>query len=408
MSSNYIIGLDIGTSVLKAAVAEVKDGKPVLRSVFKEPSVGLRKGVVIEMGEVSPAVGRLFSEVKKNYKGGLKSVYVNIGSPQVKVQGSRGIVPISRADSEIYAEDVDKVVNSSQAVNLATNRLIIHNVTREFIVDGVGDITEPIGLNGSRLEVSSLIIDAFAPHVKSVIRAVEIAGGKINGVVFNPLIASRAALSKTEKNLGVILIDIGFGTTGYAVFEDNKLTAAGLVPLGAGNITNDIAIGLKINATAAENLKLHYGYALAKEVSSKDAIELKKFSSRERGSISRRFVAEIIESRLAEIFEFVDNELRSLDKAGKLAGGAVLVGGGAKMPGLTELVKQELKLSSQIGLTIRENWGNEGNDFADVFEDPEFVNCLGLILWAYDGERQRQHSPISAFKFKNLIKYFTP
>ena len=408
MSSNFIIGLDIGTSLVKAAVAEIKDGKPVLRAVFKEPSVGLRKGVVIEMGEVSPAVGRLFTEVKKNYKGGIKSVYVNIGTPQIKVQSSRGIVPISRADSEIYAEDVEKVVNSSQAVNMTTNRLIIHNVTREFIVDGVGDITEPIGLSGSRLEVSSLIIDAFAPHVKSVIRAVEIAGGKISGVVFNPLIASRAALSKTQKNLGTVLIDIGFGTTGYAVFEDNKLVSTGLIPLGAGNITNDIAVGLKIQAVAAENLKLHYGYALAKEVSSKESIELKKFSSQERGDISRRFVAEIIESRLAEILEFIENELRSMGKAGKLAGGAVLVGGGAKMPGLTALVKQELKLTTQIGLTMREEWGNEGNDFADVFEDPQFVNSLGLILWASEGEHHKHPSPISNFRFKNILKYFIP
>ncbi|MBI4085500.1 MAG: cell division protein FtsA [Candidatus Liptonbacteria bacterium] len=408
MSSNFIIGLDIGTSVLKAAVAELRGEKPILRAVFKEPSVGLRKGVVIEMGEVSPAIGRLFSEVKKDYKNGLRSVYVNVGTPQIRVQSSRGIVPISRADSEIYQEDVEKVINSSQAVNLSTNRLIIHNVTKEFIVDGVGDITEPVGLSGSRLEVSSLIIDAFSPHVKGVTRAVEIAGGKISGIVFNPLIASRAALTKTQKNLGVILIDIGFGTTGYALFEENKLICTGLIPLGAGNITNDIAVGLKIPVAAAENLKLHYGYALAKEVSSKDSIELKKFSSEERGSVSRRFVAEIIESRLAEILEFVDNELRSIGKAGKLAGGAVLVGGGAKMPGLTELVRQELKLASQIGLTVRGEWGNEGNDFSDVFEDPEFVNALGLILWACDGVRDRGFSSIPDLRFKNLLKYFIP
>ncbi len=408
MSSNFIVGLDIGTSVLKAAVAEIVGGKPVLRSVFKEPSLGLRKGVVIEIGEVSPAVGRLFSEVKKNYKSGLKSVYVNIGTPQIKVQSSRGIVPISRADSEIYSEDVEKVVGSSQAVNLAANRVIIHNVTREFIVDGVGDITEPVGLSGSRLEVSSLIIDAFSPHVKSVTRAVEIAGGRVGGICFNPLIASRAVLSKTQKDLGTILIDIGFGTTGYAIFEDNKLVTTGLIPLGAGNITNDIAIGLKINAAAAENLKLHYGYALAKEVSSKETIELKKFAAQERGTVSRRYVAEIIESRLAEILEFIDNELRSLGKAGKLAGGAVLVGGGAKMPGMTELVRQELKLATQIGMTIRDEWGNGGNDFADVFEDPEFVNSLGLIVSAYYGEKHRQPSQIPSFNLKNLLKYFIP
>ncbi len=406
--SNFIVGLDIGTSLLKAAVAEVRGGKPVLRSVFKEPSSGLRKGVVIEMGEASPAVGRLFSEVKKNYKSGLKSVFVNIGTPQIRVQNSRGIVPISRADSEIYSEDVEKVVSSSQAVSMATNRLIIHNVTREFVVDGVGDIMEPVGLSGSRLEVNSVIIDAFAPHVRSVIRSIEIAGGRIGGLVFNPLIAGRSALTKMEKNLGVVLIDIGFGTTGYAAFEDNKLISSGIIPFGAGNVTNDIAVGLKIPVAAAENLKLHYGHAFPKEVSSKEIIELKKFSPQERGTASRRFVAEIIEARLAEILELVDNELKALGKSGKLAGGAVLVGGGAKIPGLAELVKQELKLTSQIGMTLREEWGNEGEDFADVFEDPEFVNCLGLILWAYDGEKRRHPSSVSGFSFKNVLKYFVP
>ncbi len=404
---NYIVGLDIGTSMLKAAVAEIKNNRPVLRAVFKEPAVGLRHGAVIEIGEVSPAVGRLFSEVKKNYKPALKNVYINIGTPQIKVQASRGIVPVSRADSEIYRDDIEKAVKASQAINLPQNRLIIHNVTREFIVDGVGDIIDPLGLSGSRLEVNCFVIDAFSPHVKNLMRAVEIAGARISGLVFNSLISSRAALSKSQKDLGTVLIDIGSGVTSFAVFEENKLVGAGIIPLGAGNITNDLAVGLKIPVAAAENLKLHYGYALAKEVSSKETIELKKFSPNDKGMASRRFMAEIIESRLAEILEFVDNELKSFGKSGKLAGGVVLVGGGAKMPGLTELAKQELKLSAQIGLTLREEWGNEGNDFLDVFEDPEFVNALGLVLWAFDNER-RQSSAVSISKFKDFWKYFMP
>ncbi len=405
---NYIVGLDVGTLMIKAAVAEIRNGRPVLRSVFREPSVGLRKGAVIEVGEISPAVSRLFSEVKKNYKPALKAVYVNIGTPQVKVQNSRGIAAVSRTDSEIYHDDIEKVIRASQAINLAPNRIIIHNITREFIVDGVGDITEPLGLNGNRLELNCLIVDAFAPHVKSLMRAVEIAGGRIGGLVFNPLVSSRAALSKSQKDLGVVLIDIGFGTTGFSVFEENKLIITGIIPLGTGNITNDVAVGLRIPVAAAEQLKLHYGYAVAREVNARETIELKKFSAVERGTVSRRFVAEIIESRLAEIFEFVNNELRTVGKAGKLAGGAVLVGGGAKMPGLTELVKQELKLSTQIGLTLREEWSNEGNDFSDVFEDPEFVNPLGLILWANDQERRRQPIAASLFRFKDLFRYFIP
>lgn len=408
MSSTYVIGLDIGTSMIKAAVAEIRNNRPILRAVFKEPSVGLRRGAVVEIGEVSPAISRLLGEVKKNYKPALKTIFVNIGSSQVKAQNSRGIVAVSRADSEIYRDDIEKVIRASQAVNLAPNRLIIHNVTREFIVDGVGDITDPLGLSGNRLEVNCLVIDAFAPHVKSVMKAVEVAGGRIGGLVLNPLIAGRAALSKRQKDLGVVLVDIGAGTTGFSVFEENKLIGTGIIPFGAGNITNDLAIGLRIPVAAAEDLKLHYGYALAKEVGSRETIGLEKFSPAEHGTVSRRFVAEVIESRLAEIFEFVNNELRSFGKSGKLAGGAVLVGGGAKMPGMTELVKQELKLSSQIGLTLREEWGNEGQDFGDVFEDPEFVNALGLILWAYDHQRRQQPVVASLFKFKELLRHFLP
>ena len=405
---NYIVGLDIGTSMIKAAVAEIRNNRPVLRAVFKEPSIGLRRGAVIEIGEVSPAIGRLLGEVKKNHKSAIKTIYVNIGSPQVKAQNSRGIVAVSRADSEIYRDDIEKVIRASQAVNLAPNRMIIHNVTREYIVDGVSDINDPLGLSGNRLEVNCLVIDAFTPHVKSVMKAVEIAGGRIGGLVLNPLIAGRAALSKTQKELGVVLIDIGAGTTGFSVFEENKLIGTGIIPFGAGNITNDLAVGLKIPVAAAENLKLHYGYALAKEASSRETVGLEKFSPAEHGSVSRRFVAEIIESRLAEIFEFVNNELRSFGKAGKLAGGVTLVGGGAKMPGMTELVKQELKLASQIGLTLREEWGNEGNDFGDVFEDPEFVNALGLVLWAYDHQRRQQPVAASLSKFKELLRHFLP
>lgn len=405
--SNYIVGFDIGTANTKVAVAENRHGRPVLRAVFKEPSAGLRKGAVIDLAEVSPAVSRTLSEVKKNFRSASKNVYINIGTPQIKVQSSRGILPISRADSEIYQDDIERVVKSSQAVNLAPNRLIIHNVTREFIVDGVGDILDPLGLSGNRLEVSSLIIDAFAPHVKSLIKAVELAGARIGGLVLNALVASRSALSKNQKNLGAALIDLGFGTTSLSVFEENKLVGTAVIPLGAGNITNDLAVGLRIPVAAAENLKLNYGYAVAREVNPKESIDLKKFAPGERGSASRRFIAEIIESRLAEIFDFVNNELKSMAKAGRLAGGAVLVGGGAKLPGLTELTKQELKLSTQIGLTLREEWLNEAGEFDEIFEDPEFVNALGLVLWGLDRDKRSSRTG-SFFKIKDWLHYFMP
>jgi cell division protein FtsA len=409
MASNFVTGLDIGTASIKAVVAENSGRRPVLRKVFKETSAGLRKGAIVDLAETSQAVGKVLAEIKKFSKSAVRNLYINIGTYQAKTQPSRGMVAVSRADSEIYRDDVEKVVKASEAVvNLAPNRTIIHNITREFIVDGVSDITDPLGLSGNRLEVNSLIIDAFSPHIKSLVRVVELGGGEISGLVFSPLVASRAALSKSQKDLGTILIDIGSGTTGLGVYEENKLVTVAKFPVGASNVSNDLAIGLKIPVAAAENLKLNYGYALAKEVSHKESIDLKKFFPEAKGAVSRRFVAEIVESRLAEIFEMVNNELNTLSSRGRLPGGVVLVGGGAKTPGLTELVKQELRLSSQIGLTLGDEWEGNGAGFAEFLEDPEFVTAFGLALWGADQEGWGKDGALSKFRIVNALKYFLP
>jgi len=406
--SHWITGLDIGTGSIKVVIAEYKGGNPTLRAVFKQPALGLRHGAVIDLAETLQALGPVLHEVKKVSKAAAKNIYVSVGTPQAKMQQSRGIVAVSRADTEIYQDDIERVVRASQAVNLPLNRTVIHNITREFVVDGVGDVLDPLGLSGSRLEVSSLLIDVFTPHVKNAVRVVELAGGEIGGAVFGPLVASRAALSKKQKDLGVALIDIGSGTTGVSVYEENKLVGVSKFPIGGGNISNDVAIGLRIPVSAAENLKLHHGYAVAKEISSKEIIELKKFSPEAKGTVSRRFVAEIIESRLAEIFELVNNELRLMGKMGQLPGGVVLVGGGAKLPGLTELVRQELKLATQVGFVSGTEWFSGGENFSDFLEDPEYVSAFGLVLWGADEEGWTRKEVLSGFQIKSIFRYFLP
>lgn len=405
MASSLLTGLDIGTSSLKIVVVENAGGKPLLRGAWKVPSRGLRKGAIVDLGETTQAVGHAIAEAKKIGKDAAKNIYVSIGTHQLKAQASRGIVAVSRSDTEIYEDDVERVVKASQAVNLSPNRTIIHTVTKEFIVDGVSDIVDPLGLSGTRLEVQSLIIDAFSPHVKSVVRAVELAGGQVGGLVCAPLVGARAALSKSQKDLGVALVDLGFGTTGLSVYEENKLVGVAKFPMGAGNVSNDIAIGLKIPVEAAEEVKLHYGYAVAKEVSAKELVELKKFFPEAKGTVSRRFIAEVVESRLAEILEVVNNELKFMGRAGQLPGGVVLVGGGAKLPGLTDLVRQELRLSSQIGMAAGGEWAG-GGKFSDTLEDPEFVNAVGLALWGADEEWHGR--PARGFGIRRLLRYFVP
>jgi cell division protein FtsA len=406
---DFITGLDVGTSSLKVIVAECRGGgKPVILYAHEEPSFGIRKGAVIDLGEASQSINRALSEVKKISKAALKNIYVSIGTPQAKLQASRGIVAVSRADAEIYQDDVDRAVRASQAVNLPQNRTIIHTLTKEFMVDGVGDIIDPLGLSGSRLEVQSLIIDAFSPHIKTLIRAVELSGGDISGLVFTPLVAARAALSKRQKDLGTAIIDIGFGTTGVAIYEENRLTGVSKFPVGAGNISNDLAVGLKIPVDAAEEVKLHYGYAYSKEVPQKESVDLKKFDEDAKGSVSRKFIAEIVESRLEEILDLVSAELKLLQKYGQLPGGVVLVGGGAKLPGLTDLVKQEMKLAAQIGFTLADEWDGRGGSFKEYLEDPEFVAAFGLVLWGMDNEGKGGDREPSRINFKNFFRYFNP
>ena len=408
MASHFIIGLDIGTAAVKLVVAEERDEQLIPRLFLKEPSAGLRKGTITDLAEITPVIARLCSEARKFSRTALRNVYVSIGTPQVKVQRSRGIVAVSRADNEIYQDDIDRVVKASEAVSLGANRMVIHNVLQEFTVDGVGDIQEPLGLSGSRLEVSSLIVDAFAPHVKAIMRVIEIAGGQIGGLVFSPLAASKSALSKRQKELGVALIDLGAGTTGLSVYEESKLVGTAKFPVGMSHISSDIAIGLKIPLTVAEAVKLHYGYAVAREVNAKDSVDIKKFYPEAKGSVSRRFIADIIESRLAEILELVGNEIKLMGKAGQLVGGVVLVGGGAKLPGVTDLTGEELKLTTQIGVPVGEEWHMESVNFTESFEDPEFMTALGLILTAADQQGPRHKNFLGRLGVPNLLRYFMP
>ena len=219
---------------------------------------------------------------------------------------------------------------------------------------------------------------------------------------------ARAALSKRQSDLGVVLVDIGFGTTGMSVYEENKLVSVVKFPMGAGNISNDIGIGLKIPIDAAEEIKLKYGNAVARDVNSKDLIDITKLVPGAKGTVSRRFIAEIIESRMGEIFDLVNAELKSQRKYAELPGGAVIVGGGAKLPGVTDLARQDMRLSAQIGSTIAEEWLDEGGAFKEYLEDPEFVSALGLVLWGVDASGWDKGGGSAMRGIRNIFGYFSP
>jgi cell division protein FtsA len=409
MSSQFIAGLDIGTSSVKGVVAEWREGRLTPRLFVREISGGVRKGAIVDMVEAGPAIVRVVSEMRKFSKAAARNIYVGVGTSEIKVQSSRGIVAVSRADNEIYAEDVDRAVKASQAVNVAANRTVLHNIVREFIVDGVSEISDPIGLSGARLEASSLVIDAFAAHVKSIVKAVELSGGGVGGLVLTPLAAARAVLTKSQKDLGVAVLDIGGGTTGLTVYDENKLVGVAKFPAGALNISKDIAIGLKIPVSVGEQIKLSSGFAVSRSVGAKEQVDLRSLYPESRAvAVPRRFVSEIIESRLAEILEFASNEIKAMGRAGTLAGGVVLVGGGCKLPGMSELVTQELKLTCQMGVPIMNDWGLENAAFSTDFEDPEYVAALGLVLYALEESDFHRGGLMKNFSLTSWLKNFLP
>lgn len=383
--SNFIVGLDIGSHCIKAAVAEIKKNKKLsLVQVFKMPSVGLRRGIVDDLPEATRAVNQVLGEIKKISKNAVKNIFLGVSSPDFKVQSGMGMVAVSRADSEIYQDDIDRAVESSQAIKLPLNRLIVHSLVNEYVVDGVAGIKDPLGMVGNRLEVSSLLIDAFAPGIKNLTKCVESAGGGISGIIFSPVASARAVLTKNQKDLGVVLVDIGFGKTSMSVYEEGKLLHAAVFPVGAGNVTNDLAIGLKTSINVAESIKLSLGLAVTKEAPAREQIELNKFDPAARGNAGRRYIAEIIEVRLAEILEFVNNELKYIGKAARLPAGVVLVGGGSKLPAMVELARQELKLNAQVSVPNISELDINNSEMIAQSEDPELAAVFGLILSGFD------------------------
>lgn len=403
--SNIITALDVGSAQVKCIVAEEKrDGTLSVISAFKQPSSGLRRGVVVDIEDFTRVLRDIILDIQKISRRAASNLFVNVNSPEIKSRTSKGVAAVGRADREIGQDDVDRVIQASRAVKLQPNFIVLHNIIREYLVDEVGDISDPIGMTGSRLEVATLLVEAFGPQVDTLIKAIKRAGGDIGGLIFNPLSAARAVLTKKQRDLGTLMIDFGFGTTSFVVYEENKVMFAKSLPIGSGLVTNDVAIGLKTSIDIAEKLKMAYGFALAKEVSRRESIKLAELDPLNKQEISQRFLAEIIEIRIAELLELINNELKALGRAAQLPAGVVITGGGVKLAGISELVRQELKLAVQVGYPDLGALEILNPTHREILDDPEFAVAVGLVLLGKEERRKslEGYGGIKGF-FKNLI-----
>lgn len=378
---NIVIGLDLGTSQIRTIVAQIQgdDSKPLVLGVGTAPSAGISNGVVVDIEETINAINKSKEEAERIAGIPIEHAFVSINGKHIVSQFSKGVVAVSRADGEISEEDVNRVINAAQAISIPNNKEIINIVPCSYTIDGQEQIKYPVGMSGVRLEVNALLVQGAAPFIKNLEKCVQQRCGiDIDDLVFAPMAATKAVISRRQKELGVVVVDLGKETTGISVYEDGNILGMKIIPIGSGHITNDIAIGLRTSIDVAEKIKLEYGNTVPEEINKNEEIDLSEMDSNEEGVFKRQYISEIIEARVEEIFTMVDDELKKLDKSGMLPAGVVITGGGAKLPGIITLAKRVLRLPAQIGYPM------EMNGVVDKIDDPEFATSVGLILWEAD------------------------
>ena len=369
------IGLDIGSTKVCCIVGLHEDGAalPSVIGVGTAPTSGMRKGVVVDVEETVTSITAAVDEAERISGVAIDRATISIDGAHVASQNSKGVIAVGRADQEITVDDLMRVEEAATAIQLQPNREIIQVFPRSYSVDSQDNIKDPVGMHGVRLEVESHIITASVPAIKNLDRSIHQAGIAIQGQVLVPLASARAVLTKRQKELGVALVDIGGGTTGVAVYEEGDILYSSVLPVGAGHITNDLAIGLKTSIDTAEKIKLKYVRAHVPKANLAEKIRIEELDG-EDNLVSRKELQKIAGARLDEIFHLVRSELKKVGKDVMLPGGVVLTGGGAKMPGIEELAKETLQLPAVIGKP-------EGfTGIVDRINDPAFSAPIGLML----------------------------
>ncbi len=388
-----ITGIDIGSTAIRLVMANpmptaaASVGVPLqVLSAVSVASEGIQKGVVTSLEDAVSALSNAIERAERMAGRSVEHAYVGITGLHVLSQLSHGVIAVSRPDGEIGPDDVSRVIEASQMVSSPPNYEILHVIARNFSVDQQTGVKDPVGMTGIRLEVDAHIIQGLSTHLRNISKVVFRTGVDIDDIVLSVLAASEAVLSRRQKELGVCLLSIGGMTTSLAVFEEGDLLSTAVLPVGGAHITNDIAIGLRTSIDLAEIVKREYGSASAAKVTRKDEVSMAEIAPLETGVFSRRYVAEIIQARLEEIFELADKELVKTNKSGMLPAGVVLTGGGSQISGVQDVAKSVFRLPAAMGVSL------ELPSAIEKIKEPEMSAALGLVLWGHAAERDHGSS----------------
>lgn len=390
-TSRYAVGIDIGTTTVRCVIGHIDatTGTPTIVGVGQAANGGMRKGVVAHLTGPAQAIDDALGEAERMSGYQVNGASISINGSHILSTKADGMIAVGAMDHEIVQEDLRRIEEVATLGKVPANREILEVVPHSYRLDGQDNIKDPIGMTGTRLEISANVVSALAPHLANLQKSAEMAKVEPHAITPSVLAASRAVLTEQQIENGVAVIDLGGSTTSVAVFEEGDLQYVAVIPVGGVNITNDLAIGLKTDPEIAEKVKI--GHATAAPRKNDERITIRQ--EKESYSFESTDVDEIVEARLDEIFDAVHKELKKAGRAGQLPSGVVLTGGTAQMKGIAEYTKEKLGLAARVGKSS----GYGG--VAEHIEEPQFAAVVGLMLLdAQDGQQTQQHQSSHASK----------
>ena len=398
--------IDVGTTKICTLIGETDDAGDDLRivGVGVVPSRGMRKGGVVNVKETTDAILASIDRAERISGCEIESAYVGLAGSHISSINSVGAVAINRGERGVQPTDVERALDAARAIPVPHNRQVLHAIPRSYKLDGDDGVRDPLGMQAYRMEVEAHIITGATTSIHNLVKCVQTTGIGVDAMVLEPLASGEAVLTDVEREMGVVLADIGGGTTDIAIFIEGSIWHTVVLPMGGEQITQDIAIGLRTPFTTAEEIKIKYGNTSSKNVQIDETLDVTAFGEGGPQQVSRLFLTQIIEARVEEIFELIRQEIKRSGYDGLLPAGVVLCGGTADLAGIRDVARE------QLNLPVRTGTPHDIRGLVDVLDSPAYATSVGLLLWGlrHDLPRANRDRRNNGLKLPGWLRAFLP
>lgn len=402
-NGKMITGIDIGSSKIRVVVGSTNTETKALHimGVGVTDSQGIRRGMISDLDQAVSDISAALDDAERMAGEPIHRAFVSSSGSHIETYDSRGVIAINGSNAEITQDDVDRVLEAAKAVSLPANREILRIIPKSFAVDSQRNIKYPVGMTGIRLEVEAHIITGQSAAIKNLEKCMYQSGIDTQEIVPSVLACAESVLDRKQRDLGVVLVEVGASSSNIAVFEEGSVIYSAVLPVGGAHVTNDLAIGLRCAIDTAEKVKIEYGTCIVSDVNEREEIDLGQISKTDSHAVSKVQVAKIMEARYHEIFLMVRDELAKIGREGMLPAGVVLVGGAVKAPGVVDLAREVMQLPVQVGFP------REVEGIVDRIDDPNFACPVGLMHFGNRYGAAGGFVDLSFFKsFDGLTKWF--